>query len=76
MSSIVTSTARAGGLPRESGYMHGFELLTGATMAAALAAMLVPPTVRSLSRPRRAEPVPHAELGLLATGRLAGSEPE
>jgi MFS family permease len=76
MSSIVTSTARAGGLPRESGYTHGFALLTGATIAAALAAMLVPPTAASLSRTRRAEPVPHAELGLLAAGTLAGDEPE
>ena len=76
MSSIVTSTAHAGGLPRESGYTHGFALLTGASIAAALAAMLVPPTVRSLSRPRRAEPVPHPELGLLAAGTLAGDESE
>jgi EmrB/QacA subfamily drug resistance transporter len=76
MSSIVTSTAHAGGLPRESGYTHGFALLTGASIAAALAAILVPPTVRSLSRPTRAEPVPHPELGLLAAGTLAGDEPE
>jgi EmrB/QacA subfamily drug resistance transporter len=76
MSSIVTSTAHAGGLPRESGYTHGFALLTGASIAAALAAMLVPSTVRSLSRPRRPEPVAHAELGLLAAGTLAGDEPE
>jgi hypothetical protein len=32
--------------------------------------------VRSLSRPRRADPLPHAELGLLAAGTLAGDEPE
>ena len=76
MSSIVTSTARAGGLPRESGYTHGFALLTGAAVAAALAAMLVPATVRSVSHPRRAEPLPHPELGVLAAGTLAGDEPE
>ena len=76
MSSIVTSTARAGGLPRESGYTHGFALLTGAAVAAALAAMLVPATVRSLSRPRPVEALPHPELGALAAGTLAGDEPE
>jgi EmrB/QacA subfamily drug resistance transporter len=76
MSSIVTSTARAGGLPRESGYTHGFALLTGAAVAAALAAMLVPATVRSLSRPRPVEALRHPELGALAAGTLAGDEPE
>jgi sugar phosphate permease len=76
MSSIVTSTARAGGLPRESGYTHGFALLTIAAIAAAVAAMLVPPTVRTLSRPRQAETMPHPELGLLAAGTLAGDESE
>jgi EmrB/QacA subfamily drug resistance transporter len=76
MSSIVTSTARAGGLPRASGYTHGFALLTVAMIGAALAAMLVPASVRSLPRPRRADPLPHAEPGLLAAGTLAGDEPE
>ena len=32
MSSIVTSTTGIGGLPRESGYTHGFGLLTVATL--------------------------------------------
>jgi MFS family permease len=76
MSSIVTSTARAGGLPRESGYTHGFGLLAIAAIAAALAAMLVPPTVRSLSRDEQGETMPHAELGLAAAGTRAGDESE
>jgi EmrB/QacA subfamily drug resistance transporter len=76
MSSIVTSTARIGGLPRESGYTHGFGLLTVAALAAALSAMLVPSAARALSGARRADPMPHAELGLLAAGTLAGDEPE
>jgi nitrate/nitrite transporter NarK len=42
MSSVVTSATGAGGLPRESGYTHGFGLLTLAAIAAAVAAMLVP----------------------------------
>jgi MFS family permease len=76
MSSIVTSTAHAGGLPRNSGYTHGFGLLTIAMIGAALAAMLVPATVRSLSRDQEPDSMPHAELGLLAAGTLAGDEPE
>jgi EmrB/QacA subfamily drug resistance transporter len=76
MSSIVTSTAGVGGLPRESGYTHGFGLLTVATIAAAVSAMLVPAAARALSSARQAEEMPHAELGLLAAGTLAGDEPE
>lgn len=76
MSSIVTSTAHAGGLPTESGYARGFALLTVAMIGAALASMLVPPAARSLTRDRQADTMPHAELGLLAAGTLAGDEPE
>jgi EmrB/QacA subfamily drug resistance transporter len=76
MSSIVTSTTGIGGLPRESGYTHGFGLLTVATIAAAVAAMLVPAVARARSNARPVEEMPHAELGLLAAGTLAGDEPE
>jgi MFS family permease len=76
MSSIVTSTTGIGGLPRESGYTHGFGLLTVATLAAAVSAMLVPSAVRALSSARRADQMPHAELGLVAAGTLAGDKPE
>jgi hypothetical protein len=80
MSSIVTSTTGIGGLPRESGYTHGFGLLTIATLLAAVSAMLVPSAARALSGGRRAEErveeMPHAELGLLAAGTVAGDEPE
>jgi EmrB/QacA subfamily drug resistance transporter len=76
MSSIVTSTATAGGLPRESGYTHGFGLLTIAAIAAAAAAMLVPSTMRSLSHGKRGETMPAAEPGLPAAGTLAGGKRE
>jgi EmrB/QacA subfamily drug resistance transporter len=76
MSSIVTSTARAGGLPRESGYTHGFELLTATAAAAALATLLVPATRRSLSPPELRDALPHAELGMVAAGTLVGDDPE
>jgi EmrB/QacA subfamily drug resistance transporter len=76
MSSIVTSTARAGGLPTEAGYTHGFGLLTGAAIAAAICSMLVPSAARALSGTRQVDPMPHAELGLLAAGTLEGDQPE
>src|ERR1700722_358602 len=76
MSSIVTSTTGLGGLPREAGYTHGFGLLTVATIGAALCAVLVPAAARARPSGRRAEEMPHAELGLLAAGTLAGDEPE
>jgi EmrB/QacA subfamily drug resistance transporter len=77
MSSIVTSTSGIGGLPREAGYTHGFGLLTVATIAAAIAAMLIPRAVRAASGARHSDAgLPHAELGLLAAGTLAGDDPE
>jgi EmrB/QacA subfamily drug resistance transporter len=76
MSSIVTSSAHGGGLPTESGYTHGFALLTLATVAAAGAAMLVPGTVRGVSRALSDRDLPHAELGLLAAGTLVGDQSE
>jgi hypothetical protein len=38
--------------------------------------MLVPTTVRSLSRAEQRETMPHAELGMMAAGTLAGDESE
>jgi MFS family permease len=76
MSTIVTSTARVGGLPRESGYTHGFGLLTITAIAAAAAAMLVPSTVRSLSRDKQGERMPAAEPGLAAVGTRVRDESE
>jgi len=76
MGSIVTSTARVGGLPRESGYTHGFGLLTVAAIAAAVAAMLVPSTVRSLSRDTQGETMPPAGPGLAGAGTRARNESE
>jgi MFS family permease len=76
MSSIVTSTAHHGGLPTEAGYTHGFALLAAATVAAAVAAMLIPKASRSpLSEPSE-DPLLHGELGLLAAGTLAGDQAE
>ena len=75
MSSIVTSGLRPDGLPREAGYTHGFAMITGAAVLAALATLLVPAVRRG---PASTDPdkTPHAELALVAGGTLVGDEPE
>ncbi|MEU5914941.1 MFS transporter [Micromonospora sp. NPDC047527] len=49
MSSIVTGHLRPDGLPYESGFTHGFEMLTVTSLAAVVAALVVP-AVRRASR--------------------------
>lgn len=75
MSSIVTSGVRSGAIPRESGYTHGFALLTVAAIAAAVAALFVPGRLRPPTITTEAT-LPHAELGLVAGGTLVGDESE
>jgi len=75
MSSIVTSGVRAGSVPRESGYTHGFGLLTIAAIAATIAAFFVPGRLRAPTEVTEAT-MPHAELGMVAAGTLAGDESE
>ncbi len=73
MASIVTSNLGAGGLPQEAGYTHGFALLGGALVVAALAALLIPSARRTAS----ADPQPeHGELALVAAGTVVGDESE
>ena len=75
MSSIVTAGVHHGSLPAESGYTRGFALLTVAAAGAAIAATLVPSTLRARSASSK-DTMPHAELGLLAGGTLAGDQSE
>jgi EmrB/QacA subfamily drug resistance transporter len=42
MAAVVTANVEASGLPKESGYTHGFALMGALMVAAALAALLVP----------------------------------
>jgi EmrB/QacA subfamily drug resistance transporter len=75
MSSVVTSQLHPDGIPLESGYSHGFAMVTVVTVIAALAALLVPSVPR---RPAPTDPehAPHAELAILPGGTLAGDESE
>jgi len=75
MSSIVTANLGPHGLPLPSGYTRGFGMLMGVSIVATLAAMLVPSVGRSPA-PTDPERAPHAELGLIAAGTLAGDESE
>jgi EmrB/QacA subfamily drug resistance transporter len=80
MASIVTSDLGAGGLPKEAGYVHGFTLLGGALVVAALAALLIPTAAKmrqSLAQEGRSEHEPeHAELALVAAGTVVGDKSE
>lgn len=76
MSSIVTAGTQHGGLPRQSGYTHGFELLTVTAAAAALATLLVPGRLPRLNGKVFHDAIPHAELAVLAGGTLVGDDPE
>jgi EmrB/QacA subfamily drug resistance transporter len=83
MASIVTSGAAASGLPKESGYTHGFTLLAGALVVSAIAAALIP----SAAKMRRAleleqgtaeveaEPE-HGELAMVPGGTVVGDKSE
>jgi len=73
MSSIVTSGAH-GGLPRSSGYTHGFAMLAGASIVAAIAATLVPRRLKKIAETEFV--LPHAELGIVAAGTLVGDDSE
>jgi EmrB/QacA subfamily drug resistance transporter len=75
MASIVTSGPAADGLPRESGYTHGFAMLAGALVVAALAAMLIPAAGRRPRGGTDGEPE-QAELALVPGGPAVGDKPE
>jgi hypothetical protein len=65
MSSIVTSTLLKGGLPAESGYVHGFIFLAVATLFAVVAAVLIPTAI-----PDGQAHLAHAELAILPGGTI------
>jgi MFS family permease len=77
MASVVTSGAAASGLPKESGYTHGFLMLAGAMTLSALAALLIP-TVRRVASTHREPSVElrHGELAVIAAGTVVGDESE
>jgi EmrB/QacA subfamily drug resistance transporter len=76
MASIIAIGHAPNGLPRDSGYTHGFEMLIAALGLCTVAAMAIPTTRRRRgSRAARVE-LEHAELALVAGGTVFGDSPE
>jgi EmrB/QacA subfamily drug resistance transporter len=75
MASVVTASPAADGLPREAGYTHGFAMLGGALLVAAVAAVLIPVTRRT-ARIDFADEPQHAELAMVPGGTVVGDKPE
>jgi EmrB/QacA subfamily drug resistance transporter len=76
MASIVTSDLGAGGLPKEAGYTHGFALLGGALVVAALAALLIPTAAANRGSAESDVQPEHGELAMVAGGTVVGDESE
>ena len=78
MASIVTANAQPSGLPREAGYTHGFAMLAGAMVIAALAALVIPASRagRKVAAGLPDDEPAHPELGVVAGGTLIGDKPE
>jgi EmrB/QacA subfamily drug resistance transporter len=75
MASVVTASPAADGLPREAGYTHGFAMLGGALLVAALAAALIPVT-RHTGRITFSDEPAHAELAMVPGGTVVGDTSE
>jgi MFS family permease len=78
MASVVTANAQPSGLPREAGYTHGFAMLAGAMVIAALAALVIPASRagRNVAASLPEDEPAHPELGVVAGGTLIGDKPE
>ncbi|MFI0897570.1 MFS transporter [Streptomyces sp. NPDC020983] len=75
MASVVTASPAADGLPREAGYTHGFAMLGGALLIAAVAALLIP-VGRRTTRIDFADEPQHPELAMVPGGTVVGDKPE
>ncbi|MGY1741482.1 MULTISPECIES: MFS transporter [unclassified Blastococcus] len=77
MSTVVTASAGADGVPGEGGYTTGFLLLAGASLVAAGAVLLVPRVPRDPATHDEPDvPDRHPQAALVAGGPLAGAGEE
>jgi EmrB/QacA subfamily drug resistance transporter len=73
MASVVTADAGPTGVPGETGYTHGFLMLTGALLLAALAALLIPAVRREPRADQERDVAPRRpEAALVAGGTVVG----
>jgi EmrB/QacA subfamily drug resistance transporter len=76
MASIVTASVFPNGLPRESGYTHGFVALTIVMLLAAVVGLVIPRVERRVIEEHLVGEPQHAELGMVAAGTLVGDKSE
>ena len=77
MSTVVTASAEPGGLPTEQGYTTGFVLLSGASLVAAAAVLLVPRVPHDpLTHVEPDVPTRHPQAALVAGGTVTGTGEE
>ncbi|WP_225847138.1 MFS transporter [Streptomyces sp. HPF1205] len=76
MASVVTASPAADGLPREAGYTHGFTMLGGALLVAAIAAILIPVGRRPGRVEAAGEPRPADRAAPVTSAASAGTLPE
>jgi EmrB/QacA subfamily drug resistance transporter len=76
MASLVTAEVFPNGIPRESGYTHGFIALTIAMLISAAVALAIPRVRREVIEERLVGEPEHAELGMVAGGTLVGDKSE
>ena len=76
MATIVTASTFANGLPKESGYTHGFLMLTIVMIGAAAVALIIPRVSRAVIEEHLSGEPEHAELGMVAGGTLVGDKSE
>jgi EmrB/QacA subfamily drug resistance transporter len=76
MASVVTAKLLPGGVPTESGYTHGFILLSVILLVAATIAVAIPSVKRETIEDHLIDEPIHAELGMVAAGTLVGGKSE
>ncbi|MDX6353647.1 MAG: hypothetical protein QOF98_550 [Streptomyces sp.] len=75
MSSVVTASPAADGLPKESGYTNGFAMLGIALLIGAFAAALIPVT-KNRTQVAATDQMEHAELAMVPGGTVVGDGSE
>ena len=76
MGTVVTAGATPSGLPKESGYTHGFIMLGVAVCLGAVATLFIPSVKRGGAALDATADLAHAELAMVAGGTLSGDKSE